>query len=214
MRTIMVMNAKGGCGKTTIATNLASYYASELGATVALADYDPLQSSLDWLALRPAERAPIKRVAALDKGLRGLGHGTDYLIIDSPARSSGSELAELVRHTETIVVPVLPSPVDINAAVRFIEELRAIGRVVRKQVRIGLVANRIREHSLMFDELNTFLEQQKIPFIATLREAQNYVRAFSRGLGIYELPQYLAWRDWEYFQFLIDWLESRRSVPK
>jgi chromosome partitioning protein len=214
MRTIMVMNAKGGCGKTTIATNLASYYASELGATVALADYDPLQSSLDWLALRPAECAPIKRVAALDKGLRGVGHGTDYLIIDSPARASGSELTGLVRHTETIVVPVLPSPVDISAAVRFIEELRAIGRVAHKQVRIGLVANRIREHSLMFDELDAFLERQKIPFIATLREAQNYVRAFSRGLGIYELPQYLAWRDWEYFQFLIDWLESRRSVPK
>ena len=48
MRHIMVLNPKGGCGKSTLATNLASYYASQ-GKSVAIVDYDPQRSSLDWL---------------------------------------------------------------------------------------------------------------------------------------------------------------------
>ena len=62
MRHIVVMNAKGGCGKSTLATNIASYFANE-GASVALADYDPQRSSLDWLDRRPADKAAIAGVA-------------------------------------------------------------------------------------------------------------------------------------------------------
>lgn len=213
MRTIMVMNAKGGCGKTTLATNLAAYYASEEEANVALADYDPLGSSLDWLAARPAERAAIQGIDAAREGLRAVGRGLDYLIIDSPARSHGPELTDLVKRAETILVPVLPSPVDMNAAVRFIEEIRNVGRVERKEVKIGLVANRVRENTIIYEELDEFLNKVRMPFVATLREAQNYIRAFSRGLGVFELPPYLAWPDWEYWEPLLGWLESKRSRP-
>ena len=212
MRHIMVLNAKGGCGKSTLATNIASYFASE-GAAVALADYDPQRSSLDWLARRPENRPPIAGVAAYEDGLRHVPRSADIVVSDAPARSHGSELTDLVRHAETIVLPVLPSTIDMQATANFLEELRRVGKVGRKEVRIGAVANRVRDNTLIFDELDEFLTKAKVPYIAALREAQNYVRAYTRGIGIFELPEYLAWPDWNEWEPLTTWLRSKRSQP-
>jgi chromosome partitioning protein len=208
----MVMNAKGGCGKSTLATNLASYYA-DAGYSVALADYDPQRSSLDWLDRRPDNRARIAAVAGFEDGLRRVPRSADMLIIDAPARSHGKELADLVRHAETIIVPVLPSTIDMQASDRFIKELQAVGKVASKNAKIGVVANRVREYTLIFDELDDYLTRIRVPYVATLREAQNYVRAYTRGLGIYELPEYLAWPDWEQWDPLISWVNSKKSQP-
>lgn len=212
MRHIMIMNAKGGCGKSTIATNLASYYAYE-GASVSLADYDPQGSSLDWLDARPEDRPRIEGLEAYSDGLRHINRNTDYVIIDAPARSHGTELTQLVRHAETIIVPVMPSTIDMNATRRFIEELKNVGKIGRKGAKIGLVANRVKENTLIFDELDEFLEKQRVPYLTALREAQNYVRAYTRGLGVFDLPEYLAWPDWEQWDPLLEWLDSRRSRP-
>jgi chromosome partitioning protein len=110
-------------------------------------------------------------------------------------------------------VPVLPSAIDMRAASNFIAELLEVGRVARRQAKIAVIANRIKENTLSFDELDSYLRKLGIPYIATLRDAQNYVRAYSRGLGVFELPQYLAWQDWEQWLPLTDWLESPASRP-
>lgn len=212
MRHIIVMNAKGGCGKSTLATNLASYYA-DAGYAAALADYDPQRSSLDWLDRRPDNRPEIAGIAGFDDGLRHVPRSADILVIDAPARSHGKELTELVRHAETIIVPVLPSTIDMQASDRFIKELQAVGKVASKNAKIGVVANRVREYTLIFDELDEYLTRLRVPYVASLREAQNYVRAYTRGLGIYELPEYLAWPDWEQWDPLISWIDSKKSQP-
>jgi chromosome partitioning protein len=212
MRHIMVMNAKGGCGKSTLATNIAACLADE-GYLVALADYDPQRSSLDWLDRRPDNRAEIVGVAAYDDGLRHAPRSADFIVIDAPARSHGSELTELVRHAETIVVPVLPSTIDIQATQNFLKELRSVGKIERRQAKFGVVANRFREYTLIWEELDDYLAGVKVPYVAALREAQNYVRAYTRGLGIHELPEYLAWPDWEQWDPLVKWLKSPRSQP-
>ena len=212
MRHIMVMNAKGGCGKSTLATNIASYFADE-GYGVALADYDPQRSSIDWLERRPSNRAEIAAVEAYKDGLRHAPRSADIIVIDAPARSHGTELTDLVRHAETIVVPVLPSTIDMQASDRFIKELKAVGKVERKDVKIGVVANRVREYTLIFEELDEYLTSARVPYVAALREAQNYIRAYTRGLGIFELPEYLAWPDWEQWEPLTKWLRSVRSQP-
>ena len=212
MRHIMVMNAKGGCGKSTLATNLASYYA-DAGYGVALADYDPQRSSLDWLDRRPDSRPQIVPIAGFEDGLKHLPRSLDVVIIDAPARSHGKELTDLVRHAETIIVPVLPSTIDMQASDRFIKELKQVGKIERKQAKIGVVANRVREYTLIFEELDEYLDKLKVPYLASLREAQNYIRAYTRGLGIYELPEYLAWPDWEQWDPIIEWLDSKRSQP-
>ena len=212
MRHIMVLNAKGGWGKSTLATNIAAYFANE-GANVALADYDPQRSSLDWLERRPDDRPSIAGVAAFEDGLRHVPRTVDIVVSDAPARSHGKELTDLVRHAETIVVPVLPSTIDMQATTGFLQELQKVGKIDRKQAKIGAIANRVRDNTLIWDELDEYLTKARVPYIAALREAMNYVRAYSRGLGIHELPEYLAWPDWDEWDPLASWLKSKRSQP-
>jgi chromosome partitioning protein len=212
MRHIMVLNAKGGCGKSTIATNIASYFANE-GASVALADYDPQRSSLDWLDRRPENRPTIAGVAAFEDGLRHAPRNVDIVVSDAPARSHGKELTDLVKHAETIVVPVLPSTIDMQATSTFLKELQGVNKVERKQVKIAVIANRVRDNTLIYGDLDEYLTKARVPYIAALREAQNYVRAYTRGIGIFELPEYLAWPDWSEWEPLTAWLRSVRSQP-
>jgi len=212
MRHVMVMNSKGGSGKSTLATNIASYFATE-GHKVALADYDPQRTSLDWLSLRPEDLPKISGVAAYEDGLRAVPRDTEVLIIDAPARTHGAEMNELVRRAETIIVPVLPSPIDLKACANFLAELQELGKVQREQARIALVANRVRENTLMFDELDAYLGKTKVPYLTALRQSTNYLRAFQRGMGIFELPEYLARPDWEQWQPITKWLGSKKSQP-
>jgi len=212
MRHILVLNSKGGSGKSTIATSLAAYFAGR-DEKVALVDYDRQGSSLDWLDRRPENRPPIAGVAGFDDGFRSVPRNTDVVIIDAPAGCRGRELTELVRHAETVVVPVLPSTIDITASGKFIEELRDVGKVERREVKLAVVGNRVREVTLIAQELDDYLGKLKMPYVTKFREAQNYVRAYTRGLGIHELPEYLAWPDWEQWKPLVSWLNSKRSLP-
>ena len=126
----------------------------------------------------------------------------------------GAELIELVRRAETIIVPVLPSSVDMKACSHFMADLLEVGKVSRKQARLAVIANRVREHTLIFEELELYLTQLKVPYLGSLREAQNYLRAYARGMGIMELPEYLAWPDWKQWEPITEWLESKRSQPQ
>lgn len=212
MRRIMVLNAKGGCGKSTLATNIAAYFAAE-GSTVALADYDPQRSSLDWLERRPADRPEIIAVEAYKDGLRHAPRNADVLVIDTPARAHGPELTDLVKHAETIVIPVLPSTIDMQATTSFLEELQKVSKIANKKAKVAVIANRVRDNTLIFDDLDEYLTKVKVPYIATLREAQNYIRAYTRGISVFELPEYLAWPDWDEWEPLTTWLRSKRSQP-
>lgn len=211
MRHIMVLNAKGGSGKTTIATNLASHFAAE-GDNVVLADLDSQGSASAWLAARSAARPRIKGLTH-DQSGGSIGRNTDYVIMDAPAAVHGKQLKELIRRAETLVIPVLPSPMDIRAAANFIEEIRNNGRVARKAAKVGLVANRSRDFTNVYAELDEFLSKQKAPFVTMLRDSQNYIRAAERGLGIFDLAPYATAVDREQWEPLIKWLKSKRSQP-
>ena len=138
---------------------------------------------------------------------------TEVLVIDAPARTHGSEMNELVRRAETIIVPVLPSPIDMKACAHFMGELLELGKVQREQARLAVVANRVRENTLMFEELDQYLGKLKVPYLAALRQSTNYLRAFQRGMGVFELPEYLAWPDWEQWEPITKWLGSKKSQP-
>jgi chromosome partitioning protein len=212
MRTIMLLNAKGGCGKSTIASNLASYYASE-GQAVAIVDFDPQQSSLEWLAVRPDDAPEIIGIDASEETPR-LPRNLDVVIYDVPAGLRGKELTAMVRRAETLIIPVLPSPIDIRACSHFIRDLLLVGKVSRKQTKLAVVANRVRENTLVYHKLERFLKSLKIPFIATLRDTQNYIRGEERGLGIFELAPSLVAHDLEQWEPLLKWLRSKRSLPQ
>ena len=208
MQTILCMNAKGGCGKTTIATNLSTWYADE-GSSVALMDFDPQRSSIDWLAAREDyEGVPaIEGVDAVSGDARA-AHGTDIAIIDAPAGTFGTEITQLLRRADALLVPVLPSPIDMRAATRFIDELLKSGRISRGQTRIGLVANRVRENTRIYQVLEDFLAEYDIPLLTHLRESQNYIRSAETGLGIFELAPSAVAQDVVQWDPIVDWLRK------
>lgn len=211
MRTIAVINAKGGCGKTTIATSLASALAWE-GHAVALADMDPQQSTNDWLAQRPDTVPPLTAIAA-DRNARPPAE-LDILILDTPAGLAGDELEQIVRRAQTVLVPVMPSPVDMRAAWRFLSKLQELKAVRSRDTAVGLVANRVRPQTIIYRELTGFLDGFRVPVVGQLRDSMNYVRAFEKGLAVADLPPYLAWQDWEEWESLLNWIRSPRSQGK
>ena len=206
----MVLNSKGGCGKSTIATNLASYFAYYEEKKVTLVDFDPQGSSMDWLKVRSRQWPEITGIDATKETVR-FSKDTEIVIMDAPARVEGRELANLVKRVETIIIPVLPSPIDIRAAAQFIKELLTNGRVSRNETKVVVIANRVRENTLSYHALHAFLKSLKIPFVTTLRDTQNYVYAEDKGIGIFEMAPSRVWQDLEQWDPLIKWLRSKRS---
>ncbi len=204
MKKILVINPKGGCGKTTIATNLASYYAL-WGVPVALIDYDPQKSSLEWLENRTTDLGHISGVDG-SRGRIGIDKSMRRVVLDAPARCSNPQLQKLFNLADVALIPVLPSPIDIRAAGHFITELAS--QNILQNSRIGLVGNRVRENTLIYSNLQKFLKNLDIPLISSLRDTQNYIRAAEGGFGVFELPPYQAEKDIEQWRPLINWIEA------
>jgi len=210
------MNSKGGCGKTTLATNIASWYANQ-GFATALMDYDPQGSSARWIKLRPQDKPEVHAVQVCKKrqavnqtrawALR-IPPGTERVIIDAPAGVSGDALRGFVHDADTILIPVLPSPIDIHSATHFIKDLLLIGNTRSLGVRVGVVANRVRKETLVYKSLERFLHSLNLPFIATLRDTQNYVHAFERGIGIHDMWDRRVEPDRVNWLPLLNWLEN------
>jgi len=213
VRRTLVLNAKGGCGKTTIATNLAAYYAQRHDTT--LLDYDPQGSSLRWLQRRGADRPAIDGVRAYARHPTGMTRTwmthnprAERTVVDAPAGINGPDLADLVRDVDAVIIPVLPSPIDIQAAADFVRDLLLDGRSRQRGVRLAVVANRARTRTRIYGSLERFLASLDLPFLTTLRDSQNYVRAVERGLGIHELGGKACEPDLEQWAPLLRWLEA------
>ncbi|MDD9812120.1 MAG: AAA family ATPase [Gammaproteobacteria bacterium] len=207
MKTTLIVNPKGGCGKSTLATNLASYYAL-WDVPVALVDYDPQQSSIEWLAQRDAGLNPIHGVDA-SHGHARLPAEVQRVVLDAPARIDKAQLKRLFQFADRAIVPVLPSPLDIRAAGHFIGELMLDGLL--RPSSVALVANRVRKNTVIYRNLTLFLDKLNIPLLAHLRDSQNYIRAAEAGHGIFEMPPYQAEEDAEQWRALIGWVEAGKG---
>jgi chromosome partitioning protein len=212
MKKILIINSKGGCGKTTIATNLASYYAHH-GQQTALMDYDPQGSTMQWLKLRPTHLNNIHGAnASRRKGnvIRSwqmvVPFDTDKLIIDAPAGVDGILLQELVQRADNIIIPVAPSPVDIHATSDFIKDLFLIGKIRSHKTDVAVFANRVRNNGKAYAPLQRFLESLDIPFVTTITDTDNFVEAMGMGMGVVEMDFEKTINERMEFQPLIEWL--------
>lgn len=218
MQKIVVLNPKGGSGKTTIAINLASYYAVA-GLRPTLMDLDAQGSTMRWLNKRAKGQATIHGIAGYERNPRvtrsfamRLPPDSQRLIVDTAAAIEPQRLPELTRNATAILVPVLPSDIDIHAAAKCISDLLLIAKVRRDEQRIAVIANRVKKNTLIFKSLMRFLETLRIPVIATLRDSQAYIRAAESGVGIFEAKPYLVREDLEQWLPLVGWLSQRTPV--
>lgn len=215
MLRITVMNTKGGCGKTTIATNLASYCAA-LGHGTALCDFDRQACSSRWLERRGSERPHIHGVTAFKQPPPGMTRawqmqlpvGIQYVINDTPAGYAGIDFGDRVAESDVILIPVLPSSIDIQTTADFIRDLLATGKSRLGNKRLAFITNRNRIRTRAADKLNRFLHSLDIPVISRIRDTQHYVSAVEQGLGIHELDERDARKDTPDWEAILDWLDQ------
>lgn len=217
MQTILVINSKGGSGKTTLTTNLASYYASKKVRT-AIMDYDPQGSSIQWLRVRPdeaekihgANAAPAKGAIPLRSTHAWVPSDTEVMIIDAPAGAKGLLLQEIVRKSSFIVIPVAPSPIDIHATADFIKELFLFGGARTAKVKIAVVANRVRNSSSsVYASLERFLNSLKLPFLTSIHDSENYLHAAEQGLGVFEMDGAATIAERKELMPILNWLNEQ-----
>ena len=216
MLRVTVMNSKGGCGKTTVATSLASYCSAQ-GYGTALFDFDKQASSTRWLKARPTGRSAIHGVAAFEPPRDGMTRTwqmrvpgqTRFVITDTPAGISDCELDDRVAETDIILIPVLPSSIDIHSTADFIRDILLIGKARARNKRLAIIANRTRIHTKAMDKLERFLQSLDIPVIARVRDTQHYVRAAEHGIGVHELAERDARQDAETWGQVLNWLEQQ-----
>ena len=214
---IVIMNPKGGCGKTTLATNTASSFAQR-GPPPTLIDCDPQGYSVRWLEQRPASRPPIHGFTAYDSAdtiAARVGPDSRTLILDLPAAIPHERLHHYTYFANTILIPIMPSAVDVHSATRFIAELLLDQQLDRHEGKLAIVANRVKSNTKSYQMLRRFLTSLKIPLIATLRDSQNYVYAIAQGIGVCELPAYRALDDIQQSKTIHAWLrKSRPRTPR
>lgn len=215
MQRIVVLNPKGGSGKTTIAINLASYFAVQ-GLNPVLMDFDPQGSSTRWLKKRAPPQPLIHGIAAYERNARTTRSfllrspdDAQRQVIDTAAAIEPHEMPELTRGADAILVPVLPSDIDIHACSKCIADLLLVAKVKRTDNRIAVIANRVKKHTVIYQSLMRFLATLQIPIVATFRDSQNYIRAAELGVGIHEMKPYLVREDLDQWGPLITWLETR-----
>lgn len=211
---IVILNPKGGCGKSTLVTNIAACYANR-GPKPAIMDFDPQGSTMAWLKRRPNDLPPIHGIAAYKKSMQAtrswqlrVPESTVDLIVDSPASISHDDLRELTRDSSSILVPVLPSAMDIDAASRCVADLLLVAKVNRNEGKLAVIANRTRKNTKSFGRLMRFLDSLGIPIIAVLRDSQNFVHAAEQGVGIHELPPSRVRPDKEQIDKIVTWLDG------
>jgi chromosome partitioning protein len=218
MRKIILLNPKGGSGKTTLAVNLASYFAMQ-NQKPTLLDLDEQGASVRWTnkrnplqptiyAVNPFEhKSKVTRSFAIRVPIQ-----SRLVIVDTPAGLETHRLQSLTCDAHAILVPVLPSAIDIHAAARCISDSLMVAKIKRQEQRIGIIANRVKCNTVTYKSLMCFLNSLQIPVVATLRDTQTYIRSTEHCVGIFEMPSNKVTTDLNQWQPLIQWLTQRKPA--
>lgn len=205
MPVVVVANPKGGVGKSTLATNVAGYYASR-GHAVMLGDIDKQQSSRLWLGLRPAAARTIETWGVSPDLIVRPPRGTTHVVLDTPAGLSGWRFNDLMKWADKVIVPLQPSVFDIYATRAFLDELTQSAHAAR--VQIGIVGMRVDARTIAADQLHTFVDSLELPVLGYLRDTQNYIHLAARGLTLFDVAPGRVERDLTQWEPICQWLDA------
>jgi chromosome partitioning protein len=205
MPVVVVANPKGGVGKSTLATNIAGYFASQ-GHAVMLGDVDRQQSSRLWLGLRPAAARPIATWEATADQIVKPPRGTTHVVLDTPAGLHGWRFNDVMKMADKVVVPLQPSVFDIFATRQFLDQLAEHRNAGKMQ--LGLVGMRVDARTLAADKLHAFVDSLGLPVLGYLRDTQNYIHLAARGLTVFDVAPSRVEKDLEQWRQLCRWLDS------
>lgn len=197
MKNILIANSKGGAGKTTLATNLAGYFAS-VGDRVVMSDLDRQKSSTQWLQRRPAEFSPIHTKMA----------NPDWVVTDSPAGFRSEKLSDAIKKADYVIVPIQPSAFDIGAASDFLDLLIEEKSVSKHKTQVALVGMRVNSRTHAATRLEEFMAYTGFPILTNLRNAQAYTTAAEYGISIFEMRPSIVAQDIEQWMPLINWITA------
>jgi len=205
MPVVVVANPKGGVGKSTLATHVAGYWASQ-GHPVVLGDVDRQQSARLWLGLRPPAAPPIGTWDASADMIARPPKGSANAVLDTPAGLHGWRLSDVLKRADKIIVPLQPSVFDIFATREFLDQLASHRRAGDAQV--GIVGMRVDARTRAAEQLHQFVDSLDLPVLGYLRNTQNYIHLAAHGLTLFDLAPGRVARDLEQWQGICTWLDA------
>lgn len=206
MPVFLIANPKGGVGKSTVATNLAGWFARG-GHRTMLGDLDRQQSALAWLRVRPPAAPAIESWQVDRDAIARPPKGVTHVVLDSPAGLHGHVLKDALRAAERVIVPLQPSLFDIYATQAFLEKLAERG-VLSDAGRVGVLGMRVDARTRAAEQLQRFVEGLGLPVLGYLRDTQNYVQLAAHGLTLWDVAPSRVERDLEQWQSVLDWVGS------
>ena len=205
MPVVVVANPKGGVGKTTLATNVAGYFA-KCGHAVMLGDADRQQSSKLWLGLRPLAARPIATWDITADLIAKPPKGTTHVVLDTPGGLHGWRFNDVIKLADKIIVPLQPSVFDIFATRAFLDQLAEHRHAGKLQ--IGIVGMRVDSRTIAADKLREFVDSLNLPVLGMLRDTQNYIHVAARGLTMFDVAPGRVEKDLEQWTNICKWLDK------
>ena len=186
MPVVAIVNQKGGTGKTTLATNLASVLAEK--GPVLLLDADPQASSQNWAASEWTSPEGLA-VKGMGKGnllqeVRAMAGDYDWIIIDGPPGITRTS-ADAVRAADLVLIPAKPSPLDVWAASDIVEAVRARQKTTNGIPRAAFVITMAQPRTRLGRQIDTALSELGIPVLrARTTQRVAYPNAINDGNSV------------------------------
>ena len=187
-KVIAVINQKGGVGKTTLALNLAAGLGRR--ARTAVADADPQRSISQWIATGENDSAlPVATHIGVDPGaeLASLKLNNRYVVVDCPPSVQGVVIEAVLASADLVLIPVLPSPLDLWASLEMVELVQQ-AQQKNRTLQAYLILNQVETRNALSRSMQQAVAELGVPLLqACLERRAAYRSAAVEGVSVYDM---------------------------